>query len=103
MDIEAHLQSIDRRQAQIVELLRKLTSGVLALNRRAAAVPRQDDPLDEYDFVYIQSNGVGRWVWKHFLRGARSTQTFESREAAVRDAERDVALQIRNRGLLTRT
>lgn len=102
-NLSSHLSRLDERQDLIENLLRKLALSMLELNRKVSDAPApvyRTDPLDEYDFVYLQSNGVGRWVWKHFMRGTRSAQTFASREEAVNDAHRDAALQLRSRGML---
>lgn len=77
------------RIAQLEAGVRKLGQALLQVASLNNRVEQRLESIEEYDFVCLFDNGAERWVWKHFLRGAKSAHSFATREDAVNDAIRD--------------
>ena len=94
--IEERFERINLRLKMLEELERKTALLTLRVNSQAVDAHRTVEALEEYDFVFLHNGQGPRWIWKHFLRGARSHASFASYDEASADAARDAQLHARH-------
>lgn len=82
-----------------VDLLEKRVRVLEELEKRLAlavidVMPVTARNVSGYEIAPILTGQGMRYIWKHFLRGARSVQTYETREACVKAAQADAMKQL---------
>lgn len=87
MNYEERIEALERQVKVLTDLEKRLALAVVDV------LPLTTNNVSGYDIHAIRTSMGVRWVWKHFLRGARSAATFETREACVKSAQAD---QLRN-------
>lgn len=83
MTTEERLDALERQVKVLTDLEKRLALAVVDV------LPVTTNNVSGYDIHAIRTAMGMRWVWKHFLRGARSASTFETREACVKSAQAD--------------
>lgn len=83
MNHEERIGALEKQVKILAELEKRLALAVVDV------LPVTTNNVSGYDIHAIRTSMGVRWVWKHFLRGARSAATFETREACVRSAQSD--------------
>ncbi len=82
-DFEERIDALERQVKILTDLEKRLALAVVDV------LPTTTNHVSGYDIHAIRTAMGVRWVWKHFLRGARSASTFETREACVKSAQAD--------------
>lgn len=82
-EVENRLEIVENKLKVLEELEKRLALAVIDV------MPVTVHNVSGYDIGTIRTAMGVRWVWKHFLRGARSAATFETREACVKSAQAD--------------
>lgn len=83
MNYEERIETLERQVRTLTELSKRVALAVVDV------LPVTTHNVSGYDIHAIRTAMGMRWVWKHFLRGARSAATFETREACVKSAQAD--------------
>lgn len=83
-EVNARLESFGRKLQVLEALEKKMAVAVMEL-----LASKDTESVEGYDIQTIHTSTGPRWVWKHFLRGARSKKSFETREACVKSAKQD--------------
>lgn len=88
-EVNARIESLSRKIQVLEALERKMAAAVMEL-----LAAKDTEGVPGYDIQTISTSTGPRWVWKHFLRGARSKRSFETREACVGNAKQDKIEQL---------
>lgn len=83
-EVNARCESLARKVQVLEALEKKMAVAVMEL-----LASKDSEGVEGYDIQQIHTSTGERWVWKHFLRGARSKKSYESREACVKNAKQD--------------
>lgn len=89
LEVNARLESFGRKLQVLEALEKKMAVAVMEL-----LAQKDTEGVEGYDIQTIHTSSGARWVWKHFLRGARSKKSFETREACVKSAKSDALDQL---------
>lgn len=82
-ELEQRVDTLEKKVKVLEDLEKRLALAVLDV------MPTTTHNVSGYDITSIRTAMGMRWVWRHFLRGARSAATFETREACVKSAQAD--------------
>jgi hypothetical protein len=88
-EVNARCESMSRKIQVLEALERKMAAAVMEL-----LASKDTEGVEGYDIQTIHTSTGPRWVWKHFLRGARSKKSYETREACVKNAKQDAIEQL---------
>lgn len=88
-EVYGRVESLTRKVQVLEALEKKMAVAVMELLQR-----KDTEGVEGYDIQTIKTSTGPRWVWRHFLRGARSKKSFETRESCVQNAKQDALDQL---------
>lgn len=81
--VAERIEMLERKVRVLEDLEKRLALAVIDV------LPSSARNVSGYEIAPVLTGQGMRYVWKHFLRGSRSVQTFETREACVKAAQSD--------------